>query len=225
MHRYREFGLVSDWDESLRRAFRDGFKRAGLSHAQFVAALSWYRDHAGAASDEAQLAKAFAEFATLKTWAPEHRDVAIGLYEAIRDGGPEAVAVGQPTPEEDRATVARVEDLMRRNPAQYWRDAELQDAIFEARERLAAVPDAPAPIPRGSESDRQRIKDVEALLRDPSGAGQRRYWNDAAMRAEYAQALSQIHGEAATAHEAPGVPAPTAPDPSGNSVPDAAPGA
>jgi hypothetical protein len=39
MHRYREFGLVSDEDETLRRAFRDGFRRAGLSHQQFLDAL------------------------------------------------------------------------------------------------------------------------------------------------------------------------------------------
>ena len=60
MHRYREFGLVSEQDEVLRRAFRDGFKRVGLSFAQFLDALAWYRDHARPAADEAQLADAFA---------------------------------------------------------------------------------------------------------------------------------------------------------------------
>ena len=52
MHRYREFGLMSEQDEVLRRAFRDGFKRAGLSFAQFLDALAWYRDHARPATDE-----------------------------------------------------------------------------------------------------------------------------------------------------------------------------
>ena len=37
MHRYREFGLVSEQDEILRRAFRDGFKRAGLFDWLFAA--------------------------------------------------------------------------------------------------------------------------------------------------------------------------------------------
>jgi hypothetical protein len=39
-HRYREFALVSEQDEVLRRAFRDGFKRAGLSFEQFLDAAS-----------------------------------------------------------------------------------------------------------------------------------------------------------------------------------------
>ena len=29
-------------DEQFRRAFRDGFKRAGLSHAQLLEAMEWY---------------------------------------------------------------------------------------------------------------------------------------------------------------------------------------
>ncbi len=62
MHRYREFGLTSEQDEVLRRAFRDGFKRTGLSFAQFLDALAWYRDHARPAGDETQLADAFTQF-------------------------------------------------------------------------------------------------------------------------------------------------------------------
>ena len=79
MHRYREFGLVSKEDELLRRAFRDGFKRAGLSFPQFLEALGWYRDHARPGSDEAHLAEAFSEFAADRGWPAEHRDGAVEL--------------------------------------------------------------------------------------------------------------------------------------------------
>ena len=71
MHRYREFGLVSDADETLRRAFRDGLRRAGLSHEQFLDALAWYRDHTRPGLDEAVLKEAFAEFAAQRQWSPQ----------------------------------------------------------------------------------------------------------------------------------------------------------
>jgi hypothetical protein len=66
MYRYREFGLVSDADEGLRRAFRDGMRRAGLSHQQFLDALAWYRDHTRPGLEEAAQREAFAEFAAQK---------------------------------------------------------------------------------------------------------------------------------------------------------------
>jgi len=112
MHRYREFGLVSEQDEILRRAFRDGFRRAGLSSAQFLDALAWYRDHARPDADEAQLADAFAQFAADHGWPAEKRDSALDLYRAIRDDGPAAV-LQAPLPDEDRATLARADELLR----------------------------------------------------------------------------------------------------------------
>jgi hypothetical protein len=194
MHRYREFGLTSEQDEVLRRAFRDGFKRAGLSFAQFLDALAWYRDHARPAADEAQLADAFAQFAADSGWPSERRDGVLDLYRAIRDNGPAAVTQA-PRPDEDRATVARADELLRNDPARYWRDIEVQDAAFEARERLdgLALAEGAAPPPKAS-GDRQRIEEIEALLRDPSGDGQRRYWADAGLRTDYVQALARLHG-------------------------------
>jgi hypothetical protein len=218
MHRYREFGLVSDEDEVLRRAFRDGFKRAGLSFAQFVDALAWYRDHVrrdvkDVPAGEAQLVEAFAQFAADKGWPVEQRDGALDLYRAIRSDGPAAVT--PPLPDEDRATIARADELLRTDPARYWGDAELQDAVFEAHERLDR-PDAASPPDQDRQQDRQkpdhlrqdrrRIAEIEALLHDPSGDGQRRYWNDAALRTDYAQALARLHGgegSADTGSEAP----------------------
>ena len=195
MHRYSEFGLISEQDEVLRRAFRDGFKRAGLSFAQFLDALAWYRDHARPVADEAQLADAFAQFAADRGWPVEQRDGALDLYRAIRDNGPPAVMQAQ-RPDEDRAILARADELLRSDPARYWSDIELQDAAFEARERLdgpALAEDTVRP-PQKVSQDRQRIDEIETLLRDPSGDGQRRYWTDAGLRTDYADALARLHG-------------------------------
>jgi hypothetical protein len=196
MHRYREFGLVSDEDETFRRAFRDGFRRAGLPFARFVEALEWYRDHAGAGAAEDELVEAFAEYATDRGWSPRERDGALDAYRVIRDKGPQAVMSEAPVADEDRATIARSDDLLRRDPARYWGDIELQDAVFEARERLGNMAEVAQPARSVIEAntDRQRVAKIEAMLHDPSGAGQRRYWNDAALRNDYAQALARIAG-------------------------------
>jgi hypothetical protein len=206
MHRYREFGLVSDTDETLRRAFRDGFKRAGLSHQQFLDALGWYRDHARTGVDEAGLMEAFSAFAAQRNWSPEQRVGVVGVYESIRDDGPAAVADAAPHPDQDHATVARGDDALRTDPARYWRDAELQDAIFEARERLEALAGTgAAPQSQDLSPNRQRAREIEALLHDRSGAGQRRYWGDPALREEYAKVLSgsQSDGGAQPGEDAP----------------------
>lgn len=200
MHRYREFGLISEQDEILRRAFRDGFKRAGLSFDQFLDALAWYRDHAQPTADETQLANAFTKFAADRGWPLEQRDGVLDLYRTIRDNGPAAVTQSL-RPEEDRAILARADELLRRDAARYWGDIELQDAAFEARERLDAVAptEGTAGLPPKASPDRQRIEEIEALLRDPSGDGQRRYWSDAGLRTEYGQALARLHGGLASA--------------------------
>lgn len=192
MHRYREYGVISEEDETLRRAFRDGFKRAGLSHAQFLEALAWYRDHAASEANDERLAEKFVAYAVERGWQPTQWDSAINLYCSIRDDGPAAVTA-TPRPEEDRATLVVADELLRSDPGRYWKDGELQDAVFEARERLAAAPGIEAEL-RHTTTDPQRIGEVEALLRDPSGEGQRRYWNDAGLRADYAQALARVHG-------------------------------
>jgi beta-galactosidase/beta-glucuronidase len=203
MHRYREFGLVSDADEALRRAFRDGLRRAGLSHEQFLDALAWYRDHTRPGLDEAVLKEAFTEFAAQRQWSPQLVESAVAVYDTIREDGAEAVADPPPSLAADRATLARSDDALRRDPAGYWRDAVLQDAVFEARERLEALagPTAAKAIPPNLA--RERMREIEAMLHDSSGAGQRRYWSDPALREDYAKALAEVHGDGrATAAEA-----------------------
>jgi hypothetical protein len=196
MHRYREFGLFSETDELLRRAFRDGFKRAGLSFPQFLEALAWYRDRVRPGTEEAGLTEAFAEFVAERGWRQDQRDAVLDIYRTIREAGPAAVTTATPSPDEDRATLTRGDALMRSDPARYWADAELQDAMFEAWERLAASAPAQSAERQSAEADRdrRRVEEIEALLHDRSGTGQQRYWNDAALRAEYAQVLERLHG-------------------------------
>jgi hypothetical protein len=199
MHRYREFGLLSDHDEQLRRAFRDGFKRAGLSFSQLLDALAWYRDHVRAGASEEHLIEAFSRFAADREWSPIHRDAAFDTYRAIRDNGVAAVIEPAPHRDADRETLAEGERILRADPARYWRDADLQDALFESRERLDTAPAATSETAqRPSTGDRRRIEEIEALLRDPNGNGQRRYWSDDTLRADYAQVLARVHGEAIT---------------------------
>ena len=130
---------------------------------------------------------------------------------------------------EDRAVVARGDDLLRRDSARYWNDGELQDAVFEARERLGRLAETADGVraPAAADADRKKIAEVEALLRDTSGAGQRRYWNDAALRDGYAEALGRLAAKApapegdgaGTFAPAPGAaasPTPVSPPPAGN---------
>jgi hypothetical protein len=205
MHRYREFGLVSDADETLRRAFRDGMKHAGLSHQQFLDALAWYRDHTRPGIEEAALREAFAEFAAQKQWSPQLADGALAVYETIRDDGPEAVAHPPPSPDTDRGTVARGEEAMRRDPASYWHDAALQDAVFEARERLESLSGSAAAPAAPPNPARERVREIEAMLHDSSGAGQRRYWSDPALRDDYAKALAAVHSDVGATAAEPGL--------------------
>jgi hypothetical protein len=142
MDRYTQFGLRGDADEQIRRAVRDGFKRAGLSNAQLTEAMEWYRDHVRPGMDEAKLAESFNEFAAAKNWATEQRDAAVSVYGQVRDQGPAAVVSPAPSTEEDAATLARGHELLRSDPNAYWRDAELQEAQYEALERQEAAPTA-----------------------------------------------------------------------------------
>jgi hypothetical protein len=127
MDRYTQFGLRGDADEKICRAVRDGFRRAGLSHAQLTQAMEWYKDHVRPGMDEAKLTESFAEFAAAKNWGTEQRDAAVSVYGQVRDQGPAAVLSPAPSAEEDAATLARAHELLRTDPNAYWRDVELQE--------------------------------------------------------------------------------------------------
>jgi len=216
MDRYRQFGLRGDADEQLRRAVRDGFKRAGLSPAQLTQAMEWYRDrgqHLG--GDEAKLTESFAEFAASKRWPEAQRDAAVGVYGQVRDQGPAAVMAPAPTAEEDAATLARAAELLRTDPAKYWKDAELQEAQYEALERQeaakadpgtpptpAAAPPSPAPaaaapgaatLAGGAQADQARHDEIVAMMKDPQRS--KEYWASPAIQQEYRDVLSRLNGE------------------------------
>jgi hypothetical protein len=134
MDRFIEYGLRSDADEQIRRAFRDAFQRAGLSRAQLGQAMDWYKErgqHLG--GDVAKLTESFGEFAVEKGWASQHLEAAVSVYGQISEQGPAAVLAPAPSPEDDAATIKRADELLRTNPDAYWRDFELQEAVFEAR--------------------------------------------------------------------------------------------
>jgi hypothetical protein len=116
--------------------------------------------------------------------------------DAIAAAASQSVRKPPPSPDADRATVSRGDEALRRDPASYWRDAALQDAVFEARERLEALSGPGAVPPAAPNPARERVREIEAMLHDSSGLGQRRYWSDPALREDYAKALADVHGGA-----------------------------
>jgi hypothetical protein len=205
MDRFTHFGLRSDADEQLRRAVRDGFKRAGLTHTQLTQAMEWYRDRGQRMGpDPAKLTESFTEFAASKNWPAEHRDAAVSVYGTVRDHGPAAV-IAPTSPEQDAATIARATELLRIDQAAYWRDVELRDANYEALERQeragapveALVPGPttppPAATPPGRGVDQQRHDEIVGMMRDPSRSGE--YWKSQAIQQEFRDVVTRLNGE------------------------------
>jgi hypothetical protein len=198
MDRFSEFGLRGDQDELLRRAVRDGFKQAGLGHAEMTAAMEWYKDHVRPGMDETALMASFHNFSVAKGWDAEKIVAASSIYSRIRDEGPAAV-LATPTAEDDAALVAKADELLRTNADAYFRDPELQELALEARERQLA---APTPEPdRAAIADQierqiaQRNVDkfTEMLRKEPA-----KYWASPEMQRQHREAIA-----AATREEAP----------------------
>jgi hypothetical protein len=216
MDRYTQFGLRGDTDEQIRRAVRDGFKRAGLSPAQLTEALTWYRDRGQRlGGDPAKLAESFSEFAASKGWQAEQQDAAVSVYGLIRDQGPAAVMAPAPSTEVDVATIAKADELLRTNADAYWRDYDLQEAVLEARERqVAAPPPAPDPfsVAASEQLDRQiaqqTVDKFARMVREEAG----KYWSSPDLQRQYREAIVASIGET-PGSEAPGVVAsPAAPE-------------
>jgi hypothetical protein len=209
MDRYTQFGLRGDADEQLRRAVRDGFKRAGLSNAQLTQAMEWYKDHVRPGMDEAKLAESFAEFAATKHWGAEHRDAAVSVYGQVRDQGPAAVMSPAPSTDEDAATLARAHELLRTDPNAYWRDVELQEAQFEALERQGTAPTAEPPIDHMEIERRvsqQHVDRFATMLREEP----EKYWRSPELQQQHRDAIAGTIREA-PAGEQPGPAAPADP--------------
>jgi hypothetical protein len=173
MDRFSGYGIRGDADEQIRRAFRDAFGRAGLDQTQLTQALEWYRDHGQRlGADPIKLAESFQEFATGRGWDPGHVAAATSVYDAIAEKG--AAAVLAPTgAEEDAATIARADELLRTDPDAYWRDVGLQELALEARERQQAAPPAEPAVDDATLERRIAQQDVArfaAMPRDPASA-------------------------------------------------------
>jgi hypothetical protein len=183
MDRYSQFGLRSEADEQIRRGFRDALARAGLSHEQFLDALGWYRDHGQhLGADPSKLAESFREFASNKGWDAGHVAAATSAYDMIAEQGPAAV-LATPSAEEDAATIARADGLLRTNPDAYWRDQGLQELALEARERQLAAPPPEPGIDHDAIERRVAQQEVDrfaAMLRQPAEAA--KYWASAELR-------------------------------------------
>jgi hypothetical protein len=207
--RYAAFNL-GEADEPFRRAVRDGFKGAGLGHKQLTEALAWYRDHVRPGMDQTALAASFSEFATSKGWSIEQQFAASSVHDAIRDHGVAAVMAPVPTPDEDAATIAKANELLAKDSTAYFRDEELQEAMFEALERQAAPegnPTAPPAAPSGDEIERRRgeqdVQKFERMMREAPG----KYWSSPQLQAAYREAIERANAEPAPAEDPAAVPA------------------
>jgi hypothetical protein len=219
MDRYSQFNLRGEQDELLRRAVRDGFSRAGLGYAEMMQALEWYKDHVRPDMDETALAASFYEFSAARGWDAEKIAIASSVYNQIRDEGPTAV-LATPSPEDDVATIARADALLKSDPAAYWRDEALQEAALEARERQLS---APAPEP-GIDHDAierrvaQQTVDrfAEMLRKDPA-----KYWASPDLQRQHYEAIAATTRDTPQPVVQPAA-APAAPAPAKAVVSDAA---
>ena len=200
--RYAAFGLT-EADEPFRRAVRDGFKRAGLSHKHLTEAMEWYRDSSRTGMNEDALLASFTEFTTNKGWPVEQQAAASLVYDAIRDHGAEAVMSPMPTPAEDQETIAKANDLLSKDAAAYFRDDELQERMFEALERQAAPQSGPALGPPLTDVEieqkigRQDMQKFERMMREEP----QRYWGSPQLQEAYRDAIERA--TAAPEAEAP----------------------
>jgi hypothetical protein len=221
--RYHQYGLT-EGDEPFRRAVRDGFKRAGLGHAEMMQALEWYKDHVRPDMDETALAASFHEFSAARGWDAEKIAIASSVYNQIRDGGPTAV-LAMPPAEEDAALIAKADELLRTNADAYFRDPDLQELALEARERQLAAPPPEPGIDHDAIERRvaqQKVDRFAAMLRQPAEAA--RYWASPELQDRHRRAIAASIQEAPAA--APSVaaaaPSPAASAPAKPAVSDAA---
>jgi hypothetical protein len=191
--RYHQYGL-GEADEVFRRAIRDGFRGVGLSHQQFLDALTWYRDNVRPGMDATELSASFHDFATARAWPVEQLVAATSVYETIQQSGPESV-IGTPTPEEDKATIAKANELLAKDYSAYAADEQLQELMLEALERQQAAPPATSVGPAPSDVEiegRMGQKDVdrfEQMMRERPGE----YWSSPQNQAAYRSAIERAN--------------------------------
>jgi hypothetical protein len=155
----------------------------------------------------------------------------VSVYGLIREQGPAAVMAPAPSADEDAATIAKADELLRTNADAYWRDHDLQEAAFEARERqVAAPPPAPDPSsPAASERlerqiAQQTVDKFARMVREEPG----KYWSSPDLQRQYSEAIAASIGEVPGSEAPPlapppgelGQPVPPIPAPSAPRSPD-----
>jgi hypothetical protein len=186
--RYHEFGLT-EADEPFRRAVRDGFRNSGLTHQQFLEALSWYRDSVRPGADATALSANFHDFATSKGWNATHIVAAQSVYNTIREQGPAALT-DAPTPERDAETIEFATKLLQTEPDRYWADAELQELQLEAIERQQGAPAAASAVDDYA-IERQIAQRDMAKYEDLMRSDPQKYWRDPAAQSAYRDAIER----------------------------------
>ena len=116
--------------------------------------------------DAAKLIENFTAFANGKGWPTEHLDAALSVYSQVRDEGPGA-ATEPVSAEADAATIAKATELMRTDPNAYWRNAELQEALFESLERQETDKSVPVETPPATAADAALAPDGGARAASP----------------------------------------------------------
>jgi hypothetical protein len=197
--------IRSAQDQALIRTVRHLARQAGATHQQFEKLLDAYDEGVARGLSGAALKTWISEDPVVSRFAPElTARLDAGVYAAILDRGAEALTPPEPTAEEDAATIANAQALLRADAKAYFGDAELQEAYAEALERRQAAPPPAEPA-----------IDHLAIEREVAQRDVERFWRSPALQSQYAAAIERrLAGDAAVAagaSPAPGSPAEAAP--------------
>ena len=190
--RLESFGL-GEHDGDLVRSFEHGARKAGWSQEQIDGAYGWYRDNASrfAGMSPDAMANSFLEHAA----ALKLPDVAVtaafnwysGTSERLERGeGPEVPPM--PTPEQDNARLAELQQLMRDDPKKYWGDPVVQLELYEINARKADA-GAPAQPSANNQAATQAPAGRRAEIENMMKAEPDKYWGSPAIQAELRQLI------------------------------------
>jgi hypothetical protein len=181
--RFREYGL-SDDDADLVNSFRHAARRAGWSSGRVEEAFAWFKERGhGQMSPEARM-QSFREFVGARGWGDAETDQALGWFNdtASRiESGRALDLPPAPTAQEDATRRAELEGLMRTDPDAYWRDAGLQDELYEINARAEGGSSSSTPAATSTPQQASRRSEIETMMREDLNG----YFRDAGVQAEY----------------------------------------
>jgi hypothetical protein len=191
--RYSRYGINTAADEQAFRAARHMALAAGATPQQFEQLAEAYADGITRGLTGTALKDHIAEApAVTRSFSSELLSrLGTNVFDPIAQHGAAPFLPAVPTAEEDAATIAKAEALMRENAKAYFRDGELQDAYADALERRGpaarnAPPMARPPVPT-RESDQAVIEEAEdRLAKNPQA-----YFRDKDLVDRYSAALER----------------------------------